>query len=166
LIEIISTLQHDISVPLIVDVWIFVKIRMLLPLPKLTSDGYRIMLFRIFDGHTDVPPADHILKCMQIVFDLNLKYDKVRGTTLIYDFKNASTSCISSLIAEFKKLVMVQNVRLYIILYIICRVLVPQTTYRLWVNFWRKQKNLISALPWCSWILTRHSIRYIMTKSG
>lgn len=81
-------------------------------MPKLTPDGQRIFILKFSNEQCKVPPADHVLKCMQMLFDCCLKYDKSRATTLIYDFENTSVGYITAMVTEFRKLVMVQNVRL------------------------------------------------------
>ncbi|KAK7580469.1 hypothetical protein V9T40_001098 [Parthenolecanium corni] len=85
------------------------KFVIFIPLPKLTPEGNRIMVVRILNDKVDIPPAEQVLKLMQMVFEITLKHDKSRATTLIYDFEKASTGYITALISEFKKVFMVQN---------------------------------------------------------
>lgn len=63
---------------------------------------------------------------MQLVFEITLKDDKSRATTLIYDFEKASTGYITALVSEFKKIYMVQNVRHY-----------KSCSHIHWVPMWR-----------------------------
>ena len=75
------------------------------PLPKLTADGYRVVIFRIFDAeNSSLPSPDNIIKATQIGLDISLKYDKFRGVTLIYDLENASMAFISLVIPMLKKI--------------------------------------------------------------
>lgn len=80
------------------------------PLPKLTRDGYRIVIFRIFESDNNTFPApDNIMKATQIGLDISLKYDKFRGMTVIYDLENASMAFVTLLIPMLKKLFALGN---------------------------------------------------------
>lgn len=80
-------------------------------MPKLTRDGYRVLICR-FNEHkaSDLPPGETVIKGMQAVFDHSLLVDKVRGLTLVYDGQNISMPLVSTMVQTVNKLILVQNV--------------------------------------------------------
>lgn len=97
------------------NLWkIWIVFRSYVPMPKLTSDGYRIVIFRIFDPETtNLPTPENIMKATQIGLDISLKLDKFRGMTVIYDLENTSMTFISLLLPMLKKFFALGNVSLY-----------------------------------------------------
>lgn len=82
-----------------------------IPMPKLTPNGYRVLLCYFYEHKaSDLPPGEKIIKGMQVVFDYSLMADQVRGLTLIYDGQNISMALVSTLLQTINKLLLVQNV--------------------------------------------------------
>ncbi len=85
--------------------------RAYVPMPKLTPDGYRIVIFRIFDSErTNLPSPENIMKATQIGLDISLKHDRFRGMTVIYDLENSSMNFISLLVPMLKRFFALGNV--------------------------------------------------------
>ncbi|XP_065201052.1 alpha-tocopherol transfer protein-like [Planococcus citri] len=75
------------------------------PTTKLTPDGYRIVIFRIFDdSKNSIPDPESIIKATQISTDYSLKVDKIRGMIVIYDFQNITMNYITMMFSILKKL--------------------------------------------------------------
>ncbi len=80
-------------------------------MPKLTPDGHRIIIFRIYKNEqNDVPKPEYMLKILQIVFDISLKTDIVRGITLVYDLENLSLNLIRIFFPALRKILTIQSV--------------------------------------------------------
>ncbi|XP_065226836.1 retinaldehyde-binding protein 1-like [Planococcus citri] len=75
-----------------------------LPVLKLTPDGSRVIIFKIFEIlENSVVDPDGIMKLSQIAIDISLKLDKVRGTILVYDFQNLSLNFVGVILSNIKK---------------------------------------------------------------
>lgn len=74
-----------------------------IPTPKLTADGHRILIFRIFDEH-NAPDPDSFIKMSQICVDYSIKYDKIRGMIVIYDFGVMPMHYVTLMFSTLKKL--------------------------------------------------------------
>lgn len=75
------------------------------PTVKLTPDGYRVVIFRIFDDYkNEVPDSDSMVKVTQLATDFSLKWDKIRGMIVIYDFQNINMQYVTMIFAILKKL--------------------------------------------------------------
>lgn len=80
-------------------------------MPKLTADGYRVVIFRIFDSENiNLPTPENIMKATQIGLDISLRHDRFRGMTVIYDLENTSMTFISLLVPMLKKFFALGNV--------------------------------------------------------
>lgn len=82
-------------------------------MPKLTEDGHRIIILHFHDQKDSkeiLPDVEDFLKVIQLIFDLNLKTDKVKGVTMIYDLDNIGISFLRILIPALKKVVTLQTV--------------------------------------------------------
>ncbi|XP_065226849.1 alpha-tocopherol transfer protein-like [Planococcus citri] len=77
-----------------------------IPTLKLTPDGYRVIIFQIFDNsENSFSDAESILKLVQIMIDHSLKVDKIRGTIFIHDLQNASLNVIAKMLPQIRNLV-------------------------------------------------------------
>jgi len=82
-------------------------------LPKLSPQGYRIVVFRIFQkAKENIPQGEVFLKTIQMLMDVNLKEDKIRGLIILYDFENFDIIYVPMFLAQIKKFIHLATVLL------------------------------------------------------
>ncbi|XKL68338.1 hypothetical protein PGB90_003829 [Kerria lacca] len=85
-----------------------------IPLPKLTPDGYRVIIFRIFHHNNEsMPIATDFMKALHMQLDLNFKQDRVKGAIFIYDFENLTMPFVILQLTVLKKALEVGLVELW-----------------------------------------------------
>ncbi|XP_065226036.1 alpha-tocopherol transfer protein-like isoform X1 [Planococcus citri] len=75
----------------------------LIPIPKLTPEGHRIVIFKIFEKGNSAPNGDLIIKATQIVSDYLMKVDKNRGLIVIMDYENINMNYITMMFSMIKQ---------------------------------------------------------------
>lgn len=84
------------------------------PMPKLTPDGYRVVVFHIFEPFGDyIPTENSILRANQIVLDLEMWMDQNRGCIILFNLENLSLHFVRLLVLILKKLFMLTTVNIY-----------------------------------------------------
>lgn len=85
---------------------------MYIPLPKLTPDGYRVIMLYISDDakYTQLPPFNHFLKATLMSIDIMGKYDYPKGVIVVHDGKNISMEFVANAATEIHKLVLLAAV--------------------------------------------------------
>lgn len=80
--------------------------------PKLTPDGERVMIFYIreHENSDHMPNPMSLMKTAQMVFDVSLKTDKVKGVTMIYDFENISMAFFKTFFTALRIALAIQSV--------------------------------------------------------
>lgn len=68
------------------------------------------MLFRERFADGKVPDPMDTLKLAQMMFDINLRMDKVRGLTLIYDYENTGLAFVKAFFPVIRRALMIQSV--------------------------------------------------------
>lgn len=83
-----------------------IKTMSFLPLSKLTSDGCRVSILRVFEPelYNTIVPED-ILKVTYMSADLRLKIDHCRSDILIFDLQNFTMPIISLAMANLRKFI-------------------------------------------------------------
>lgn len=85
--------------------------RTLIPLPELTPEGYRIVLFRIFEhSSSDVPNVDTFTKANQMIIDLLFRKERNSGLIMIYDFQHVSAAFVAVLLNNSKQFLTITTV--------------------------------------------------------
>lgn len=81
-------------------------------MPKVTEEGYRILMFHIFEPFGEYIPSENvILRANQIALDMLLWYDQCRGYIVIFDLENLSLHFIRQLMLILKKLFSLTTVK-------------------------------------------------------
>lgn len=92
---------------------------MYISLPKLTPEGYRITIFRIFEHDKEnLPKGDEFIKAVQMLMDISLKKDRVKGLIVVYDFQNLDMTFVSLILSQLKKLMILSTVSNFIMLFL------------------------------------------------
>ncbi len=81
-------------------------------MPKLTSDGYRVVIFRIFQQNSEnIPTPTEYMKAVQMELDLSVKEDYTRGTIMIYDYENTTMPLVVMQLTALKRIIDIGIVR-------------------------------------------------------
>lgn len=85
---------------------------MYVPLPKLTLDGYRVIMLYISDDakYTKLPPFNHFLKATLMSIDIMGKYDYPKGVIVVHDGRNISMEFVTNAATEIHKLILLAAV--------------------------------------------------------
>ncbi|KAK7580472.1 hypothetical protein V9T40_001101 [Parthenolecanium corni] len=59
-----------------------------IPTPQPTADGYRVVVFRIFEQAESTPSQENFMKALDFQLDYGVWNDMNRGTIFIYDYEN------------------------------------------------------------------------------
>ncbi|XP_065201041.1 alpha-tocopherol transfer protein-like [Planococcus citri] len=95
---------YDDRDPYALDIERCMKGMAFVPLPKLTSDGCRVSILRVFDASLqDKIHPDDVIKATFMSGDLRLKIDSCRSDILIFDFKDFTMPIMSLIMANLKK---------------------------------------------------------------
>lgn len=85
--------------------------RLYVPLPKLTPEGYRVFVFRIFDSSlASTMSTLHLLKSVQMLMDWNMKQDKHKAAFVLFDVQNISLAFIRVGFKVMRKLLAIETV--------------------------------------------------------
>lgn len=87
---------------------------MYIPLPKLTPDGYRVLVLYISDEakNSEAVPFSHFLKATFMSIDILAKLDSPTGIILVHDGKNMTMPFVAAAATEIPKLVLLGTVRM------------------------------------------------------
>lgn len=87
-------------------------------MPRLTPEGYRVFIFRIFDGNlASKLSALHILKSVQMLMDLSMKEDKHKGVFILIDVENITLAYIRIAFKIMRKLLAIETVRIFSVIF-------------------------------------------------
>lgn len=76
-----------------------------MPLPKLTAEGYRLLMWKIFDPKlAQLLTPDQFIKMIYFNTDFILKADDSRKIVQIYDLENMSVSFAVTMAAAVRKM--------------------------------------------------------------
>lgn len=88
--------------------------RLYIPMPKLTPEGYRVFVFRIFDSAlASKISALHLLKSVQMLMELSMKQDKHKGVIVLVDMANPSLAFIQVGFKVLRKLLAIETVCIF-----------------------------------------------------
>ncbi|XP_065226037.1 uncharacterized protein LOC135849496 isoform X2 [Planococcus citri] len=85
----------------------------LIPIPKLTPEGHRIVIFKIFEKGNSAPNGDLIIKATQIVSDYLMKVDKNRGLIVIMDYENINMNYITMMFSMIKQYITLVTITMW-----------------------------------------------------
>lgn len=85
---------------------------MYIPLPKLTPDGYRVIMLYISVNakNVELSPFDHFLKATLMTVDILGKYDFSKGVIVVHDGKNMTMQFVTAAASELYKLILLSTV--------------------------------------------------------
>ncbi len=85
---------------------------MYVPLPKLTPDGYRVIVLYISDNARNVEPSpySHFLKATLMTVDIMGKLDSPRGIIVVHDGKNMTMNFVAAAATEIHKQILLTAV--------------------------------------------------------
>ncbi|XP_065226985.1 alpha-tocopherol transfer protein-like [Planococcus citri] len=131
------------------------------PSLKLTPDGYRVMMYHIFDNNTTFDFHD-LMKLALMIFDFGLKMDRIRGMIHILDAQNVTMSIIVYMVSIVRKSAVLSQKTIPIRhhkIYLVNSIPAMNPGIRLYKRFLKKKmgdmiemwkddpKNLISVIP-------------------
>lgn len=89
---------------------------MYVPLPKLTPDGYRVIVLYISDEARNMEPSpfSHFLKATFMTIDILGKFDYPKGVIIVNDGKNVTKKFVTTAASEFHKLIALTMVNIII----------------------------------------------------
>lgn len=110
-LSIIIEVSPTLSQTLLNNNFLLFVIRSYVPLPKLTPEGYRVFVFRIFDSSlASKISALHILKSVQMLMEWSIKQDKHKGVIVLFDIENISVAYIRVGFKVLRKLLAIETV--------------------------------------------------------
>ena len=68
-------------------------------------------MFRIFKHAKEaMPKGEDFIKAVQMLMDVSLKKDRVKGLIVVYDFQNLDMTFVSLILSQLKKLMQLSTV--------------------------------------------------------